>query len=305
MIKKIVKKLLGLNFFLPVIKGNRFIFIYHDVSNIGSPTYSKHYSTTPDCFKRQLTFFKKHFELVSLEKIVAPDLQKNKNYAAIVFDDGFKTIKTECVTILKSFDIPFAIFVNKAAILQNRLWLSDLELGNSNLKQITQSEFVNNKNDDLIESLKKSPSFNNNIAKYMNACSSDNYSVYLDESEIKELHAQGVIIGSHTVNHPVLANCDEAVQQLEIEENKRYLDHLLGQNTQHFAFPFGKREHFSKKTIELLKNAGHTFFYSSNPTSFKKNNISEGLIPRIGLLNDDESQIMFYINRQFLKTINL
>lgn len=305
MIKQLLIKILSLNIFLPFKKGKRFIFIYHDVSTVDAPQHSVHYSTTPERFEQHLEFFRKHFDIVSLDQIVAHRLDKKRNYAAIVFDDGFKSVKTIAAPLLKARKMPFAIFANKGAVLQNRLWLSDLELGNTILNKKLQDQFGLAGNKDLIESLKSNVLFNNTIASYMDGSMFENADIYLNASEIKQLRDDGVIIGSHTVNHPVLSCCDEVIQKQEIEENKYYLDQILDQHTTHFAFPFGKKEHFSPATIELLKKAGHQYFYTSNPNGFSHNEISSGLIPRIGLLNDDEAQIMFYINRQFLRKIDL
>lgn len=305
MLKQFFKNILSLNFILPFKKGNRFIFIYHDISTKSSSHYSKHYSTKPEDFKRQLDFYKKNFELISIEEIVSSDLENTKNYASIVFDDGFKSVIDVAAPILDHYKIPFAVFVNKYAIQKDRLWLSDLELENKQLIHVLTNE-LNLNSEDIINNLKTNPTFNNQIQKFMNTSELlKQGSVYMDENEIKLLHQRGVIIGSHTVNHPVLACCSKEMQKTEIIENKEYIDKLLNQDTIHFAFPFGKKEHFNDETIKILKEQGHLYNYTSNPISFNSSTIKTGFIPRIGVLNDSDKELMFYINRQFFKKIQL
>lgn len=306
MIKPILKKILASNFILPFKKGQRFIFIYHDISNVDAPHYSPHYSTRPECFVAHINFLKKHFELCSLDSLLSSSLNPNKNYATIVFDDGFRSVKEQAAPILKASNIPFTIFLNKAAVEQKRLWLSDLELQHKSLIHFLQEHhFIDNQKEYWVESLKQHAQFQNQLASIMHMHQDVVRDIYLNATEVKALAAEGVTMGSHTVHHPVLALCTDEVQEQEIRANKDYLDQLLLQDTKHFALPFGKKEHFNTATLRLSKKVGHQYVYTSNPCAVSSQDIEQGLIPRIGLLNETVEEIMFYINRQFLKKVHI
>src|SRR5262249_42944992 len=62
--------------------------------------------------------------------------------------------------------------------------------------------------------------------------------VYLNEADLKYLSERGVVIGSHTANHKVLAACNGAELREEVLENKAYLEGVTGQKVVHLALPF-------------------------------------------------------------------
>ena len=61
-------------------------------------------------FKEQLTFLKKNFNLVSLEKILRFESGKKSNIC-ITFDDGYKDNLTHALPILTELNIPATIYI--------------------------------------------------------------------------------------------------------------------------------------------------------------------------------------------------
>lgn len=306
--RKIVKILIGYIPFLLLKKGNRVIFIYHDISDTEALHHaSNQYSTTTHNFAKQITFISKNFTLISIDEIVKENLPNNKNYASIVFDDGFESIQKNASQLLKKLTIPYAIFANKNAVLNNQIWLSDLKIENNFLDnkkkvEILLGHTIESKTaDDLIEYLKDNEEFNSKLSHF-NFIPSDE-KIYLNEEDLIKLKKEGVIIGSHTCNHPVLSNCSEDIQSKEINDNKKYLDEVLQQNTLHFAYPFGKKEHFNETTMKSLKESGHKYVYTSNPDFIKTSDSC--FIPRMGILNQSVSEIRYMINRTFIKKTDL
>ncbi len=303
LLKKIVRKGLSNNILLPFIRGRRFIFTYHDISHPDKPFFSPHNSTPYSLFLRQLALIRKNFTLISLDEIVRPDLSPDKSYACITFDDGVKSVKDMASPVLEKWEIPFAVFVNRRAVSLNRLWISDMELEPDFREEMDRQ--YGSKDVPLIESLKASAAFNDSVPGF-HMPRYEHSSVYMNAEDIRSLSQKGVTIGSHTCSHVVLSNTAREVQMTEIADNKAFLDDLLGQDTTHFAFPFGKKEHFTHETVEILKSAGHKYLYTSNPSSFGKAELQEPyLIPRIGVLDQDERSLCFHINRQIFKKIDI
>ncbi len=58
---------------------------------------------------------------------------------------------------------------------------------------------------------------------------------------VRELQAEGHLIGNHTMNHPFLANKSESVIQAEIERCNLVLEDTLGEPVRFFRAPFGAR----------------------------------------------------------------
>ena len=298
----IKNNILSRDFILPLKKGYRFIFIYHDISDPNSGHYSPSYSTTKIRFKEQISFLSDHFEFVDLDAITQEEPFK-QNVASIIFDDGFKSIETEGVPFLKKMGIPFAVFLNRCAIENNRLWVNDLILNKAQfLKDYKLKDILNNDSVDY-KVFENDVSFNNGLSN-MNLLENTRHQIYLNKSDVLKLKENGAIIGNHGSFHANLTMCDTEMLEKEVVENKKYLESLINSKITHYAYAFGKKEHYSLRAMEIIKNSGHMFSYTSNPSAFKEK-FNQYTIPRIGLTNESPAQIMFYINRQFMKSVNL
>jgi peptidoglycan/xylan/chitin deacetylase (PgdA/CDA1 family) len=79
----------------------------------------------------------------------------------------------------------------------------------------------------------------------------------LTEVELREL-AQGelVEIGAHTLTHPVLASLAPEQQQHEIAGSKLRLEALTGRNISSFAYPYGKKNHYTRQTVSTVQASG-------------------------------------------------
>jgi peptidoglycan/xylan/chitin deacetylase (PgdA/CDA1 family) len=75
----------------------------------------------------------------------------------------------------------------------------------------------------------------------------------------------GMQIGVHTANHPCLSSLPLEAQQNEILSAKSAIDELTGQNSAVFSYPFGKREHFSGDTVNLVRTAGFRYACTNIP----------------------------------------
>ncbi len=303
MIKSLLKHSLSANLFLPFKKDCRVIFIYHDISEKSALHHSENYSTTPARFKEQIHFLSRHFEWVDLEKIHQSE-PFNHNVASLVFDDGFKSVETQALPFLSEKKIPFSVFVNQCAVNYNRLWVSDLLFNKRNLEKTYGSEFTNDlESSNAFSLLEKNKSFQNklhslNLEKYAQE------QIYLDTDALLKLHQHGVLIGNHGSYHANLSLCDETSLRAEICDNKKFIEDLLNTEVKHYALAFGKKEHVSSRALELIQECGHPYIYSSNPNTFGAG-FQKKLIPRIGLTNNSTREILFYLNRQFIKKTDL
>jgi peptidoglycan/xylan/chitin deacetylase (PgdA/CDA1 family) len=79
---------------------------------------------------------------------------------------------------------------------------------------------------------------------------------YLNESQLRDLSSEGMIIGAHSVTHPVLSKLSEESQRYEIGESCRYLKNVIGKDISTFCFPYGGNYSFSETTVELLAELG-------------------------------------------------
>jgi len=86
---------------------------------------------------------------------------------------------------------------------------------------------------------------------------------YLNQTQIKEMHKAGMIIGGHTYSHKLLTNLNYKDQKYEIEKNINHLSKLLSKKLDSFAYPYGGVLSFNKKTIKILKDKKIQFSFTS------------------------------------------
>jgi peptidoglycan/xylan/chitin deacetylase (PgdA/CDA1 family) len=77
----------------------------------------------------------------------------------------------------------------------------------------------------------------------------------LNADELHDMRANGMEIGSHTVNHIRLTDLDDARRARELSESKATLEDLLGQAADSFAYPYGA---WDARCAEAVKQAGYT-----------------------------------------------
>lgn len=78
--------------------------------------------------------------------------------------------------------------------------------------------------------------------------------------EVRELRAQGIQIGSHTVNHTVLYNLSWAEVENELSVSKQQIQQALGGEVTSFAYPYAFPQHdrgFTKTFVQLLRRQGY------------------------------------------------
>lgn len=185
--------------------------------------------------------------------------------AALTFDDGFLTVKTKASSILSARSIPFTIFCNGKAVTEQRL-----DYGS----EYEPLDFSRTR-------------------------------LYLNESELKELHRNGAEVGSHGLTHQPLGSLGAESLKQEIAENKQYLENLLGSAVTSFAFPFGKPRHISEAAIHACLEAGHSRLYSALPSyvARRKLEIPETLIPRVSLHMQSEADLNVLLNRMAIREV--
>jgi peptidoglycan/xylan/chitin deacetylase (PgdA/CDA1 family) len=265
--KEPAKKLLSLG--LMTGPRTRVIFMHHDISEPDAPQHSELYSTTPARYREQMEYIGENFELVPLEQLFGERFGgPGKPLAAVTFDDGFRSVRETAMPYLVSRGIPFAVFVNGGAVLENKLHYTE--------------EYT-----DLNRRYDKR--------------------VYCGEEDVLALDRAGALIGNHCLSHRPLSGCDPQTLQREIVDNRKFLEKLLGKPVYHLALPYGKRSHYDEAALKVCRDSGHRFVYSNNPTTFKSGQIHplHDLIPRIGLTSQDDAFLRFIINRATFKKIDL
>jgi peptidoglycan/xylan/chitin deacetylase (PgdA/CDA1 family) len=107
--------------------------------------------------------------------------------------------------------------------------------------------------------------------------------------EVRELLAQNMSFGSHTVTHPQLRTLDESAVTREIVKSKNTIENEIGELVESFSYPFAFPEgntSFTQKLRDTLKKAGYR----------------QGVSTRIGLARRGEDQ--YFLRRLPMNTLD-
>jgi len=97
---------------------------------------------------------------------------------------------------------------------------------------------------------------------------------YMTWDQLRELHAAGIEIGAHTVNHIDLSKASEAVQHSEIFNSKQTIEAQVGAPVVSFCYPSGK---YTATTEALVKQAGYTSATTTHPGSVRPSDDPDAL----------------------------
>jgi peptidoglycan/xylan/chitin deacetylase (PgdA/CDA1 family) len=84
----------------------------------------------------------------------------------------------------------------------------------------------------------------------------------MDITQIRDMQAAGITIGSHTLSHPQLPDCTPEDMRTEIADSKARLEDVLSTPVTHFAYPFGL---YNDKARRLVEQCGYRSACSTRP----------------------------------------
>lgn len=97
--------------------------------------------------------------------------------------------------------------------------------------------------------MRRSPAEDNLVRQY-----------YVEPALLADIERQGMIVGGHSVSHPVFSKLDEADQRREIHDCFDFLDRATGGlRLRTFCYPYGGFHSFTPATERLLAEAGCRF----------------------------------------------
>jgi peptidoglycan/xylan/chitin deacetylase (PgdA/CDA1 family) len=96
---------------------------------------------------------------------------------------------------------------------------------------------------------------------------------FLTEDQIKNLFDEGMGVGAHTINHPILCSEENGVAKKEIQESKLRLEGIIGNSVDFLAYPNGKKYiDFNEQHEKIAKMCSYKGAFSSDWGCITKNN---------------------------------
>jgi len=116
---------------------------------------------------------------------------------------------------------------------------------------------------------------------------------YLTWSDVRELHAEGIQFGSHTVSHPDLRSLGPDQIEYELGHSKEVLEEQLGVSIKSFSYPFGFPEEdksFTRFLEDVLSNLGFDYGVSTILGRASRRS-SRFFLPRLPVNSCDDSSL--------------
>jgi len=120
--------------------------------------------------------------------------------------------------------------------------------------------------------------------------------VPLSWDDARELENSGISFGPHTVSHAILSRCSTKRAGEEIKGSWNELSQQLERPCPIFAYPTGRKEDFSPRDIDFIKEAGLLGAVTAEPGSVEFNNVTEAdkyLIKRMSFPSNLEDLIQY------------
>lgn len=260
------------------------ILVYHRVLPDHDPFAMSPVSTS--AFDAQMGLLRKCFRVVSLDQLVgeldAGELKPGT--VCVTFDDGYRDNHDHALPILKKHGIPATIYLATGLIgTGESSWYDKvlavfrdtravtLEYAPAGFRAVAMPDATARSAaaHRLLEWLKGFPPQERDahiggVAEAL-GCGKDAASrAMLDWDLVRAMHAQGVVFGAHTVNHPILSRVPAEEMGAEIAGSKAAIENALQHPVRHFAYPNGKRGDYNDATIAHLKNQGFVTAMTTN-----------------------------------------
>jgi len=264
---------LGQSFFKKA-KGARML-IYHGICQKDHLRFNSLFLKL-ETFEAHLKFYKKHFNIVSLDDFFQQRFSDERFNICITFDDGFANNYKYVLPLLERYEIPSAFFITSIRDAgYDILWNDFLTIGGKfgpNKISFKNEKFIKNRFGKYSSVINKKPlskilrnsgfsakaemmqSFNS-LFSFKNIVAED-FWLQMSPEQIKELsESKWVTIGSHGYYHNDLEKISLNEASEEMKSSKLYLEQLTGKDVKALAFPYGA---YSGKVVEEAKKTGYT-----------------------------------------------
>lgn len=230
----------------------------------------------PD-FEEQMRYLSEHYEVIALPTLVArlrDGGALDDGLCCVTFDDGWLDNYENAFPILRTYRIPFTVFLTTRFIEGHAGWFWEERLKfilGHMAHRVGEGAVSGDEKRRLLEAVNglgvtgvldvSLPQLRWRLTDLVNrlrrANEADRERVvaaleqlllwpslaeprrFLNWDEIRQMRAAGASFGAHTVSHANLVRCGEAVARVEIGESRTTLERALSEATL-FAYPYGK-----------------------------------------------------------------
>ena len=252
-----------------LVKKGLYVFNYHSFNTLENDYWkfgSLFSSNYQDNFVKQLRFFHKHMK--PAESFDLDSLSLDRPHYMLTFDDGYKDNCQIALPVLKRHAAPAVFFVATQPVgTDELLWYDKVRYFYENTKKGKglRPVFHKKKLKARLEEIKRMEApERQECLREMEKQSPEHGPAMMGWEDIRKAHAQGVLIGSHTHTHPILAHLDKDEQRKEIQVASDMIKNNAHVTPFMFSYPEGNERAFGQDTIRLLENAGFRYAFTTS-----------------------------------------
>lgn len=242
------------------------------------------WSASAEDFDRHVAFLKSHFDVVTPDDLPDVCVRPRDRFVLITFDDGYRDNYAAAFPILKRHGVAATFFVTTGFLDTRRLaWWDEIAwMVRTSARPGIDADtwlpgpvvFDEPDREHAVETLlrlyKSLPSDTTEaylefLAEATGAgrCGSGPASeMWMTWDMLREMRAAGMVIGGHTVSHPVLANLAPERQCEEIAGCATRLIEEIGEPLRYFSYPVGQQTSFTGETRACVRQAGVRYAFS-------------------------------------------
>lgn len=211
----------------------------------------------------------------AVQRLVAGTLPSRA--LGITFDDGYEDNESVALPILRKHGLTATFFVATGFIDGGRMWndtiiesvrltrlpsldLSDSPIGDLGYHELRAPAQRRGAIDAIVAKTKYlQPDERLRVTRFLaeRAQVDAPDDLMMSSGQVRALRRAGMLVGGHTVTHPILAKLDPAEALREVAEGKRHLEELIGEPVGLFAYPNGRPgEDYSPANVEQVRGCG-------------------------------------------------
>ena len=261
------------------------------------------FSATPSTLDDHLQFITRHFEVVSVEAIERDPGGLGRR-VVVTFDDGYRDNYELAFPLLRRHGVPATFFLATGFLDHPGVaWWDDLAwiVKHSQARALQAGAWLRGPlslegdhgaaSAELARVYKSLPT--KDTEAFLDFCAeaagtgrcpaAAGADLWMTWEMAAEMRDAGMVIGGHTVTHPVLARADDEVQRWEIETCARRLREELGMSMRYFAYPIGLPDAFNDSTRRILHAVGVKLAFSLYGGYLRRDRLDSYDVPRTSI----------------------
>ena len=260
---------------------------YHRVGNLQDQVWDRGvWSASAEGFARQLRFLKSQCDIIVPQDIPYLYYRGKGKYVMITFDDGYRDNYEVAFPLLKEADLQAVFFLATGFLDSSMLsWWDEIAwmvqqsrhdaIGPTvilPLRLPMRGAAAEHSINELLSIYKTLPMDAGAAFLDEIAAATDSGRAPLEMASktwmtwdmIREMHQAGMVIGGHTVHHPILSTLSRFEQEKEIMCCDSRIEEEIKQPMRYFSYPRGKPDAFNEETRACLYEARVQYAFTYN-----------------------------------------